>query len=593
MLHREHIKADLCVVGGGISGICTAVAAARHGVKTVLMHERPVLGGNASSEIRMWICGAQGPNMRETGIMEEIHLKNFYYNPTKNPYVFDHILLELVQDEANITLLLNCTCLDAKVEKGTFPHGRDTKITSVTGYQMTTQTFFDVEASYFADCSGDSILAPLTGAECRIGRESREEFGENTYVASPDDLTMGNSCLIQGRETENPVPFVAPKSATPLTEQEFKDRDPNLYSEWENFWYLELGGNKDTIHDSEAVAKDLKNLAWGTWKHIKNTPKYKADNFELEFFGALPGKRESRRYVGEYMMKQQDVCDAPHFEDTVAYGGWHIDDHYPDGFYHQGIPNTDLKSNPPYPIPYRILYAKGVDNLFFAGRNVSCTHTALSSVRVMATCGVMGQAVGTAVSIAVREGLSPHDIYLSHMMELQSTLMDDDCFLPFVIRERAKACLETPISQGDDTLKNGEDRKNRIYGDAPCGVSVKNGTSLSYRFPEGTEVEDVHVVFDSDLDRETLPGGHCERTHATRCNILKTSPLFHMPKTLCRAYTLTVTLQNGSTVTKEVEDNMTRHLHLPIRDTVTAITLTPHANWGGTDATTVFSFDFR
>ena len=147
-LPHQTIETDFCVIGGGISGLCAAIAAARHGTRTVLMHERPVLGGNASSEIRMWMCGAFGENNRETGIIEEIELENLYRNPTKNHYIFDLILYDFARREPNLTLLLNCTCLDADTETGTYAHGRIVRIRRVTGYQLTTQTFWDVSANF-------------------------------------------------------------------------------------------------------------------------------------------------------------------------------------------------------------------------------------------------------------------------------------------------------------------------------------------------------------------------------------------------------------------------------------------------------------
>ena len=205
MLDKKYIESDLCVVGGGMAGLTAAISAAREGLSVVLMHERPVLGGNASSEIRMWVCGARGENNRETGILEEIMLENLYRNPTKSYAIWDTVLYDFVRREKNITLLLNCTCMDADVEHGEFSDGRDTRIKSVTGYQMTTQTFFTVSAKFFSDCSGDSILAPLTGAEFRYGREGSEEFGEDASSLRPDAMTMGMSCLIYGRETACPV----------------------------------------------------------------------------------------------------------------------------------------------------------------------------------------------------------------------------------------------------------------------------------------------------------------------------------------------------------------------------------------------------
>ncbi len=593
MLRRKTIETDLVVVGGGMAGIITALSAAREGVKVVLMQERPVLGGNASSEIRMWICGAQGENMRETGILEEIMLKTYHYNPTKNPYIFDSILLDTVRREKNITLLLNCTCMDASTENGVFPHGRTKKIKSVSGYQMTTQTFYDISAKFFADCSGDSILAPLTGAEFRVGRESADDFGEATHVEKADKMTMGNSCLFQIRETEAKVPHVELEWATKLKKEDFR-RLPEIHNPCENYWFLELGGNKNTIDDSEEIAQELQGLALGAYEHIKTTDDYNAQNFDLDFLAFLPGKRESRRYIGEYTIKQQDITQDVIFDDTVAFGGWPIDDHFPGGFYHHGRGNTDIKTSAPYCIPYRILYSKNVDNLFFAGRNISATHFALSSLRVMATCSVMGQAVGTAVSIALKNNLSPHGVYLEKLSELQGLLMDNDCFLPHFKRNISNTCLDTPVMNGNDTLKNGEDRKNIIYGNEECGVAIDNGNDLSYNFKNSQKVNAVHIVFDSDLDRTTISGTYCERRYISRGgNYLIGCAKNYLPKTLCKSFTLSVTDENGVTEEFSVDKNMLRSYHYKLNKAVKSIKLTPKSNWGGSDRTTVVSFDFN
>lgn len=589
MLGRKKIKTDLCVVGGGMSGICTAIAAAREGIKVVLMHERPVLGGNASSEIRMWVCGAAGRNNRETGIVEEIMLENYYRNPTKNFYIWDTVLYDFVLREENITLLLNCTCMDAKVRKGNFADGREIKIDMVTGYQMTTQTFFDVEAKFYADCSGDSILAPLTGAQFRLGREGADEFSEDTVVQHADDMTMGLSCLLQGRQTERKVDFVPPEWSTKLTKENFENRALNIYKTMENFWYLELGGNRDTIGETEDIAKELIPLAVGTWDYVKNSGDCDAENWELEFLGFLPGKRESRRMVGEYILTQRDISDGKDFEDTVAYGGWPLDDHYPMGFYHKGTPNTDIYTNPPYPIPYRALYSKNVENLFFAGRNISTSHMALSSVRVMATCGLLGQAAGTAAAVAVNNGLTPHGVYVQKLEELQQKLMENDSFLPGKKREVSPICKNIADNSG---LCNGEDRANRLYGNDICGTEVDNGRQLVYN-QKGEYVRAVHVVFDSDLNRETLPGDECERYHSMRCNVLLDSPVMCMPKTLCRDFVLTVCTDSGEKTVADIKDNRKRAYHWEINEKVSKITLDISSNWGGTEKTRVISFDFK
>lgn len=593
MLREKTLTADLCVVGGGLAGICTAIAAARNGVRVVLMHERSVLGGNASSEVRMWVCGARGRNNRETGIVEEILLENLRRNPTKNYYISDSIFHDFIRREKNITLLLNTTCMDASSVTGAFPHGRSVRLTSVKGYQMTTQTFITVEAKFFADCSGDSILAPLCGAEFRYGREAAEEFNEDSHVAERDDLVMGMSCLIQGRETTESIRFTPSEFVTKLTDEDVANRPMDIYDPEENFWYLELGGMKDTIHDAEETKDQLIPLALGAWDHIKNSGKYDADKWELEFLGTIPAKRESRRMTGEYTVSQRDISDNVIFPDTVAYGGWPLDDHYPAGYYHRGTPNTDFQTPAPYCLPYRALYSRNVDNLFFAGRNISMTHTAMSSIRVMATCGLLGQAVGTAAAIALENGIAPHDVYLSHLSELQERLMNADCFLPHFKRGISKLCLSTPAKGGSDGLKNGEDRANRIYGTEICGEAIPNGTAVEYRFEAPVSLKSVHVVFDSDLNRDTLPGCLNERWHVTRANVMLSSPQTCMPKTLCKSFRLIAETEDGESTILSAEENLRRAYHCPISAPVKAIRLEMTENWGGTDATNLVSFDFQ
>lgn len=218
----EHVT-DICVIGGGIGGICAALAAARNGARVVLMHDRPVLGGNASSEIRMWISGAgtRVRDLQETGIMEELLLENMYRNPKRNYSIWDSILYEKVRFEPNIELLLNCTCCDASMKDG--------QIESVTGFQLTTYKWHKVKAKIFIDCSGDSILAPLTGAEYRVGREAKAEFNEEFGLEAADQKTMGMSLLLQIREMDYPVSYTPPSWAyTFKTDEEMKNKPHNI-----------------------------------------------------------------------------------------------------------------------------------------------------------------------------------------------------------------------------------------------------------------------------------------------------------------------------------------------------------------------------
>ncbi len=592
MLNTVELTADVCVVGGGMSGLAAAISAARAGAKVVLMHERPVLGGNASSEIRMWICGADGENNRETGLAEEIALTSLYRNPTKNFYVWDTILFDFAKSEPNLTLLLNCTCMDAETETGAYPYGRSVQIHSVTGYSMTTQQFYKVKAHAFLDCSGDSILAPLTGAEYAMGREGADVYGEDTHVKTSDNMTMGMSCLIQARETTGPVPYKAPSFAMKLTDEHVKNRRPNLRKSSENFWYLELGGDRDTIKDTDAIRDELVALACGMWDYLKNETG-EAENFELDFLGFLPGKRESRRLMGEYVLTQKDISENKAFHDVVAYGGWTLDDHFPGGFFHKGAPNTNFQTPAPYQIPYRCLYSKNVSNLLFAGRNISTTHMALSSTRVMATCMLLGQAAGFAAAICSKESIPPHGVYENHLDELQDMLMEADCFLPGLRRKISQICRNAALS-GPESLRDGADREHALYNNVGRTPRIANGQAVSYRLPQPAFVQSVRMVFDSDLNRLTLPGTRTEQTHVTRAVTLLDSPVMHMPKTLCKAFVLEGVTPEGETVCLySDEENCRRAITVPVERQLSGLSLKLLSNWGNTEETPLISFDFR
>ena len=413
---------DICVVGGGMAGLSAAVAAARHGASVLIMQDRPMFGGNASSEVRMWVCGAHGENNRETGIVEEIMLDSFYRNPYANYSIWDSILFEKVRFQPGLNYLLNCSCLDAQMD--------GTRIVSITGWQLTTQTFHTVRANLFIDCSGDSILAPLTGAEYRRGREGRDEFGEDIAPQQPDQKTMGMSCLLQVREHTKPRSYTPPAWAEPFTAEKLIHRMPDPMDKNENYWYLELGGEQDEIADTERIRDELQDVAYGVWDFVKNSGTYppeKVERLDVDWIGVLPGKRESRRYVGDVIMTQHDVRSGGHFEDLIAYGGWTMDDHHPAGLRTSEEPTIFHPAPSPFGIPYRALYSINIENLMFAGRNISVTHSALSATRVMATCATVGQAAGTAAALAGTRSETPRGLYQNHLKELQQQLMDDDC----------------------------------------------------------------------------------------------------------------------------------------------------------------------
>ena len=583
-------EVEFCVVGGGLAGLCAAVEAARHGVRTALIQERPMLGGNASSEIRMWVCGAghRGENKRETGLIEELMLENLYRNPDKNYSVWDGILYEMARNEENLTLLLNCSVNALEM--------RENKIESVTGWQMTTEQIHTVRAALFADCSGDSVLAPLSGADFVIGREARSAFGESIAPETGDRKTMGMSCMIQARQEDRPSTFIPPKWAYRYTAEDLPHRIPSMDNPTENFWYLEIGGDADSIGDTEKLRDELLKIAYGIWDFVKNAPGNREKNadWRLDWMGILPGKRESRRYLGDVILTQNDVQAGGHFADLVAYGGWPMDDHDPRGFYSGDHPNVNYPAPRPYGIPYRNLYSRNVENLFCAGRNISVTHWALSSTRVMGTCAAVGQAVGAAAALAVRDGLTPRGVYERDIAELQAILMEDDCYLPFRARAvpplTAGAELDCPVPEAEN-LRNGLDRP--IDG-ADNGVFLAPGQTAAYLFGEKKAVHRARIVWDSDLNRDTMPaiGGS-----PFRQNMLANRPWhcpdFYVPATMTRAYRLEGLTDSGEWITLyETRENHQRLNAIPLAGEYRGVRLVPEETWGS-ETCHVFSFDVR
>lgn len=483
IITRCRLSADFVVVGGGIAGLCAAVAAARNGAKTVIIQDRPMFGGNASSEIRMWICGAHGENRKETGLLEELQLDNYYYNPTMKYTIWDDVMYGFAKQEKNLTVLLNTTVEKVETENG--------RITSVTGWNLTEYCRYKVEGKLFADCSGDSILR-LSGAKYRSGREARDEFDEPHAPEKADAKTMGNSILIQLRRTDRHIPFRAPEWAYHYTEETLPKR--NFEPEGNNFWWMEFGGVMDTVGDADAIRDELYKIAYGCWEYIKNHPDGRGRKWELDWIGSLPGKRENIRYVGDHVLCQKEVEAEGKFDDAVAYGGWTMDDHHPEAIYYPGAPTIFHPAPSPFGIPYRSLYSVNIDNLFFAGRNISTTHMALSSTRVMATTSMLGQAVGTAAALAVKYGESPRGIYERHLDELQQTLLDQDQFIPNIPRRVSPLSLRGAISC--EILRNGRDRD---WDDGKQGAEFPAGGEAVYRFDAPETVGGVRLVFDSDL----------------------------------------------------------------------------------------------
>jgi hypothetical protein len=415
---------DVAVIGGGLAGICAAIAASRRGCKVVFIHDRPVLGGNSSSEIRMHVCGAvAGFNRfaRETGILEEIRMENALRNPHDRHSVWDWILWEWVTREPNITLYLNTAATQAIMR------GKDT-IAGVKCVQTSTEKEFTFYASYFIDCSGDGTVAAAAGADFRMGREARSEFNEPLAPEKADNLVLGSSLLFEAKDVGHPVKFVAPPWAKVFaTDDDLRFRGHSYLNK--GHWWIEWGGRFNTITDNEMIRDELIKALFGVWDHIKNRGDHGADNYILDWIGNVPGKRESRRFMGDHILKQQEVQEAELFSDRVACGGWPIDLHPPDGIYARDERPATGVTVDLFSIPFGSLYSRNIRNLLFAGRNASMTHVAFGATRVQATCAIMGQAVGTAAALCLKRRCTPRDLREKHIMELQQALLKDDAYI--------------------------------------------------------------------------------------------------------------------------------------------------------------------
>ena len=577
------LETQFVVCGGGLSGVCAAIAAARHGAKVVLVQDRPVLGGNASSEVRMGIMGAHGDENKEAGVLEELQLKNFYYNPLMRYTLWDDVILSAVREEPNITLLLNTSVDGVEMADG--------RIAAVKAWNSNAYSRYVVKGRFFADCTGDGILR-LSGAKFRRGRELPSEFGENYLQEGGDHRTMGNSILLQLRETKEHHPFVPPPWAYRFTDEDFAKSDEppppkgtrrvnykRLYPENNNFWWIEYGGNLDTIGDANAIQEELKKIAYGVWAYMKNHPDGRARGYELDWIGSLPGKRESTRFVGPHILTQNDVLSGGHFEDVVAYGGWTLDDHHPDAFHRKGRISVEYGCPSPFGIPFDCLYSVNVPNLMFAGRDISCTHMGLSATRVMATCAALGQAVGTAAAMLVKYGIDPAQLRRERIAELQATLEDDDCMLPHRWRKVSRLTGEAKCADDIAVLKNGIDRN---YEKKDNGVWVAPGEEkIAYAWNVPQRLSGVRLVFDSDM-----------RHRSKRMRKLEaTTERAQMPKMLAKSFHVDVRVGGEWRRVHEDDLNILRFRKVSF-DPVDAdgLRLVVDGTWGGETAH-VFAFD--
>ncbi|MEF3302907.1 FAD-dependent oxidoreductase [Paenibacillus sp. GYB003] len=426
-MRNETIRTDITVVGGGLAGVCAAIAAARLGRTVALVQNRPVLGGNSSSEVRVWVCGATAHGThryaRETGIMGELFVENQYRNPDGNPYIWDLVVLEAVKAEPNIRLFLNTDVHEVEA----YGDEHDRTIASVTGWMMASERRIRFESDFYLDCTGDGLVGFLAGAKYRIGREARHEYNEEWAPDTADDITLGSTILFYTKDVGHPVKYVPPSFAKDITQttipmkRVIRSGDSGCH-----YWWIEWGGELDTVHDNEKIRDELWSVIYGIWDYIKNSGKFQADNMTLEWVGALPGKREYRRFIGDYVLNQNDILAQRPFEDGVAIGGWSIDLHPPQGMYSTESGSKHLHVDGVYHVPFRSLYSVNVRNMLMAGRDISASHVAFGTTRVMATCAVIGEAAGTGAALCAAKGVTPRELYAAHRGELLQTLLRQD-----------------------------------------------------------------------------------------------------------------------------------------------------------------------
>jgi len=518
LLETHRLAADFVVVGGGMSGVCAALAGARNGASVVLVQDRSVLGGNASSEIKMHIVGADvhghRPGAREAGIMEELKLEDAARNSHRCYAQWDLLLYEKVKAEPLITLLLDSTCLSCTTDPET------KEIRDITVLRNSTDDVFVISGKLFADCSGDSRLGAEAGADFYMGREDQSIYGESLALETADQKTLGSSILITGRKYDTPQPFIAPDWVRHFTKEDLKYRP--IHSFEYGYWWFEWGGQLNTIKDNETIRHELLRIALGIWNYVKNSGNHPdSANWALDWVGAIPGKRESRRLLGPHVLKEKDLLESTLFPDAVAYGGWAIDLHPPSGvdaaderpFTPTGVPGL-------YTIPFRSYYSRNVPNLLFAGRNISASHVAFASTRVMGTCAIGGQAIGTAAAIAVKSSLALTDFQAgAPLQELQQTLMKDDAYLPNLLNEdpadlarrseitasSAKAgCGPELVIDGIARDLNYERLGEWSDGQPHHWESETLPAWLEVKLPEEATVSEIHLTFDSGFCRELI-----------------------------------------------------------------------------------------
>ncbi len=404
---------EFVIVGAGMSGLCAAIAAARNGVKVALIQDRYILGGNNSSEIRIGLGGQinMAPYPSLGYIVNEIGPEKIGNARGAHQYQ-DWKKWDVIAAEKNITLFTGYTV--DKVEMD----GK--KIVAVEAVEAKKQDRIRVSGRLFSDCTGDATLAVFAGARTMMGREAKSEFGETMAPDVADGYTMGGSIEWYCEDRNEPSAF--PDSLDWGLELDERTVEPVHRANW----YWEVGMNDDQIADAEKIRDYGMYVAYSTFSYCKNRLAKKEDweCTKLTWVSRVLGKRESRRIVGDYILTEQDLTRPIRHEDETFTTTWRIDQHFPDSRKADKYPGAEWMASAintpidPYAVPYRCLYSADIENMFMAGRDISVTHVALGTVRVMRTCAMMGEVVGLAASVCTKKKLLPRDIYKTNFQDL-------------------------------------------------------------------------------------------------------------------------------------------------------------------------------
>ena len=408
---------DFVVVGGGMAGTCAAISAARLGVKVALIQNRPVLGGNNSSEVRVHLGAriklepypALGNLVNEIGPVRG-------GNAQPKAYYEDDKKLKAVLNEANISLFLNYHANEVEME--------GSSIKRVVARNLETGEKQAFSAPLFADCTGDGSIGFLAGAQYMSGRESQSKFNEPTAPPEADQLTMGISVQWFSESRDEPSDFPDIAWGLPWNEEK-------TFAIRRGDWDWETGMGKDMIRETEFIRDYGLVVVYSNWSYLKNhySGKEAFKNEKLQWVAYIGGKRESRRLIGDYVLNENDLIGQNIMPDGTAPTSWTIDLHYPDPDNIEKMEGEPFRSIAkhipihPYPIPFRCLYSNNIQNLMMAGRNISVSHVALGTVRLMRTGGMMGEVLGMAASVCKDRGVQPRDIYLEYFSDLEVLML--------------------------------------------------------------------------------------------------------------------------------------------------------------------------